>query len=80
MDDDLLRELYKVRKKNAENSALGERGGGFQRGKFSAFFKKCVEWSNSSRNAKKKFSLCEGGQGGPQPPPEDQFCENIQVF
>ena len=40
-----------------------------------------VEWSNSSRNAKKIFSLCEGGQGGsgvgPHLPSEDQFWENI---
>ena len=30
-----------------------------------------VKWSNSSRNAKKNFSLCKGGQA----PSEDQFGE-----
>ena len=67
----------KKKKKNLENSRLGGRGGS-ERGQFSRFFLKCVEWSNSSRNAKKIFSLCEGGQGGswvgPQLHSEDQFC------
>ena len=35
----------------------------------------CLEWPNSSRNAKKIFSPLWGG--GPQSPSEDQFWENF---
>ena len=51
------------KKKSVENSTLG---GGVSPRSFSTLFLKCVEWSNSSRNAKKNFSVL-GGVGGGYP-------------
>ena len=45
---------------------------------FVTLFILCLEWPNSSRNTKKNFFPLWGGGGGwPQPPSEDQFCENF---
>ena len=63
----LLREGYKVRKIKILWIFPHLGGAGLDRGHFSTLFLKCVEWSNSSRNAKKFFSVLGGVGGTPQP-------------
>ena len=49
--------------------------GGGRWGVIMTLFILCLEWPNSSRNAKKNFSFVRGGVS--QHPSEDQFRQNI---
>ena len=64
---------------NSLKSRIVKKGGGGQIPTFILFFILASKWSETSRNAKKNFSLCEGSGGGRggQGGSEDQIWGNI---